>query len=172
MKTQAPPESQSPEPSGLTAFNGTHWSPRVSPTVFWEWVKAGYISPNMPVHWPSFDPFPLPASAVVHANGYRTETTDALLNSGLAVQHEGSVICPDNGSLGDGCVHCCAPSVRTLRVSLENDVTVWVGVCTAHRPSVWVRRPTFGLTAQQLDNGIVALVGVSPVVRDALPLVA
>jgi hypothetical protein len=58
---------------GLTAFNGTQWSERVSPAVFWQWVKAGYIAPNMPVHWPSFDPFPLPASAVVQPGGYRVE---------------------------------------------------------------------------------------------------
>jgi hypothetical protein len=170
--TTSPPETQLLEPNGLTAFNGTQWSPRVSPTVFWQWVQAGYIAPNMPVHWPSFDPFPLPASAVVQASGYRAEATDALLNSGLAVQHDGDVICPDNGSLGDGCVYCCAPSVRTHRVNLDRRITVWVGVCAEHRPSIWVRRPKFGLRAQKLRNGQATLVGVSPIVRDALPLVA
>jgi hypothetical protein len=172
MNSHAPPDTYSSEVTGLTAFNGVQWSPRVSPSVFWQWVKAGYISPSMPVHWPSFDPFPLPASAMVQQTGYRAEAREALLNSGLALQHDGVVICPNNGSLGDVCVHCSAPAVRTIRVTFEDRLTVWVGVCAHHRPRVWHRRPHFGLRATQLHDGKTMLVGVNPSVRDALPLVA
>jgi hypothetical protein len=166
---------------GLTAFNGTQWSERVSPAVFWQWVKAGYIAPNMPVHWPSFDPFPLPASAVVQPGGYRVEAAEALLGAGLALQHDGAVICPNNGSLGDGCVQCGTPAVRSYRVRWhratidefdESDVSVWVGVCATHRYSHRVRRRKFGLCAQQFHNGTVTLTGVNSVVLESLPLVA
>jgi hypothetical protein len=109
-------------PDGISAFNGSQWSPRVSPSVFWGWVQSGHITGEMPTHWPIAHPYPMPAAAFVSTQGFRPEMFNPLLTSGSAFSQNGRVFSREDSELGHGCVYCGRPQMerRTLKLEKQN----------------------------------------------------
>ncbi len=175
--------------AGLSAFNGVEWSRRVSPDVFWSWIQSGHISSDMPVHWPAAHPYPLPAGSFATANGFRSETFPAMLQSGSAFSHQGAVYCRNDGRIGDRCVRCGDLAVTSRVVKLEKQnplvlcglflgviglialsvifnkkVSLSVGLCQKHASILRKRRIVgFSMAAAAMPIAIIAgTISVNP----------